>query len=102
MKLIFQLVGFLVVVVILLSVVLFYMDGKNLLSGDLADTVHSLRVLYAQAKALVTGFLSNSGIADDAADLLDEGADLIRRSTGSPVATEAPTIIEMITPAPMG
>ena len=46
LKPIFQLIGFLVVILILLLAVLFYLDGKDLLSGELADFIGSLRALY--------------------------------------------------------
>ena len=97
MKLIFQLIGFLVVIVVLLTAVLFYLDSKDLLSGDLAVVTRTVHTLFTQTKTVLLSFLQNSGIADDAADLLDQGADMLR---GGQQPTEAPTIIEMLTPAP--
>lgn len=94
MKVIFQLIGFLVVILLLLTAVLFYLDSKGLLSGDLGSLIHALHQLYLEARDVTLAFLQRSGIADDAADLLDEGADRLRGQT----ATDSPTIIEMATP----
>ena len=55
---------------------------------------HALHQLYLEARDVTLAFLQRSGIADDAADLLDEGADRLRGQT----ATDSPTIIEMATP----
>ena len=73
MKVIFQLIGFLVVILLLLTAVLFYLDSKGLLSGDLGSLIHALHQLYLEARDVTLAFLQRSGIADDAADLLDEG-----------------------------
>ena len=106
LKPIFQLIGFLVVILILLLAVLFYLDGKDLLSGELADFIGSLRALFDQVKAVVTSFVNESGIANDAADLLDEGADKLRGKTPAPGTTATPeqTVppleITVATPAP--
>ena len=100
LKPIFQLIGFLVVILILLLAVLFYLDGKDLLSGELADFIGSLRALFDQVKAVVTSFVN------DAADLLDEGADKLRGTTPAPGTTATPeqTVppleITVATPAP--
>ncbi|MGN0784873.1 MAG: hypothetical protein ACI4MR_04305 [Candidatus Aphodomorpha sp.] len=106
LKPIFQLIGFLVVILILLLAVLFYLDGKDLLSGELADFIGSLRALFDQIKAVVTSFVNESGIANDAADLLDEGADKLRGATPTPGAAATPAAdgqpleIVVATPAP--
>ena len=111
MKFLFQLIGFLVVILLLLCAILFYMDTKGLLSGDLAAVVHALHELYTQARDTIRSFLQNSGIADDAANLLDEGAERLRDATATPDLAAAPTptgaptqkpavIIEVTTPAP--
>ena len=94
LKPVFQLIGLVVVIAILLLAVLFYLDGKGLLTGELADFIGSV----------VTSFVHESGIADDAADLLDEGADMLRGATpspaqdGAPAATNVP--VAVATPAP--
>lgn len=90
LKPIFQLIGFLVVILILVFAVLFYLDSKDLLSGELADFIGSLRALFDQVKAVVTLFVNESGIANDAADLLDEGADRLRGTTPAPGVTVTP------------
>ena len=43
LKPVFQLIGLIVVLLILLLAVLFYLDGKDLLSGELADFIGSAR-----------------------------------------------------------
>ena len=93
MKFLFQLIGLALVVLILLSSVLFYMESKNLLQGEFADYVHIMRELWLQAKAITMHFFQNSGIADDAADLLDQGANILR-------GTESPDIAVTATPTP--
>ncbi len=104
LKPVFQLIGLVVVIAILLLAVLFYLDGKGLLTGELADFIGSLRALFEQIKSVVTSFVHESGIADDAADLLDEGADMLRGATpspaqdGAPAATNVP--VTVATPAP--
>ncbi|HIU93592.1 MAG TPA: hypothetical protein IAD24_00395 [Candidatus Aphodomorpha intestinavium] len=104
LKPVFQLIGLVVVIAILLLAVLFYLDGKGLLTGELADFIGSLRALFEQIKSVVTSFVHESGIADDAADLLDEGADMLRGATpspaqdGAPAATNVP--VAVATPAP--
>lgn len=90
LKPVFQLIGLVVVIAILLLAVLFYLDGKGLLTGELADFIGSLRALFEQIKSVVTSFVHESGIADDAADLLDEGADMLRGATPSPAQDGAP------------
>ena len=67
LKPIFQLIGFLVVILILLLAVLFYLDGKDLLSGELADFIGSLRALFDQIKAVVTSFVNESVAASNPA-----------------------------------
>ena len=120
MKYIFRLIGFLVVLLILLSAVLCYMDSKDLLSGKLERLVSTLRVLGKEAWAEIRLFMSDSGIAEDAAGLLDEGANYLRESvsphetdkpgshalpegyygTPTPVPTASPTPISTASPVP--
>ncbi len=89
MKFIFRLIGFLVVLLVLLSAVLCYLDTKDLLTGKVDRLVSSLRVLGKQAWDEIYLFMSETGIADDAASLLDQGANLLREGV-TPHATEKP------------
>jgi len=75
MKFIFRLIGVLVVLLILLMAVLTYLDGKDLLSGKLERLIGNLRILGRQAWQEILYFMQDSGIAEDAAGLLDQGAD---------------------------
>lgn len=107
LKPVFQLIGLIVVLLILLLAVLFYLDGKDLLSGELDDFIGSLRALFEQIKSVVTSFVNESGIANDAADLLDEGADKLRGTTPDPNVTPEPDAtpevvepVQIIIPSP--
>ncbi len=80
MKLIFRLIGVLVVLIILVMAVLFYLDSKDLLSGKLGRLIGVLRRLGKEAWLEIRYFLDGSGIAEDAAGLLQEGADFLRES----------------------
>lgn len=88
MKFIFRTIGFIVVVLIILMLVLCYLDAKGLLTGDLGGLVGSLRVLGKQAWAQLRQFFSTSGIGDDAAGLLEQGAEYLR---STPTASQVPT-----------
>ena len=105
MKFIFRLIGFLVVIIILASALLCYLDGKDLLSGRLERLIRALRPLGKEAWAEVMLFLTDSGIADDAAGLLDAGASYLREGV-SPHETDKPgsgafdTPVPTITPMP--
>lgn len=90
LKPVLQFIGFAVVILIVLLAVLFYLDEKALLGSELSDFIGSLRVLLLQVKTVVTSFVSESGIADDAADLLSKGADKLRDSGGEEPAPPAP------------
>jgi len=102
LKTLFQLIGFLVVIVILLTAVLFYLDEKDLLSGELSAFIGSMRELFEQIGLVVSSFVSESGIAEDAANLLDESADKLRGVTPEPTVqpTMEPLQIIVTTPAP--
>ncbi len=89
MKLIFRLIGFVVVIVILVMAVLCYLDSKGLLNGKLERLISVLRRLGKEAWAEIMLFLSDSGIANDAADLLEQGAEYFREGV-TPHATERP------------
>ena len=99
LKPVFQLIGLIVVILILLLAVLFYLDGKGLLTGELADFIGSLRALFEQIKSVDTSFVNESGIANDPADLLDEGADKLRGETPQPSEAPEETPI-VVVPAP--
>ncbi|MEA4914621.1 MAG: hypothetical protein VB061_08635 [Christensenella sp.] len=99
MKFIFRLIGVLVVLLILLMAVLTYMDGKDLLSGKLERLIGNLRILGKQAWQEILYFMQDSGIAEDAAGLLDQGADYLR-DTVEPHETSQPGSEAFNTPIP--
>ncbi|HAX40915.1 MAG TPA: hypothetical protein DCY10_08585 [Clostridiales bacterium] len=99
MKFIFRLIGILVVLLILLLAVLSYLDSKDLLSGKLGRLISSLRVLGKQAWDEILLFMQDSGIAEDAADLLDQGANYLR-DTVEPHVTSKPGSDAFSTPVP--
>ena len=99
MKFIFRLIGILVVLLILLMAVLTYLDSKDLLSGKLGRLISNLRVLGRQAWQEVLLFMQDSGIAEDAAGLLDQGAEYLRESI-EPHTTSKPGEDALLTPTP--
>ena len=101
MKFIFRLIGILVVLLILLMAVLTYLDSKDLLSGKLERLIGSLRILGKQAWSEILLFMQDSGIAEDAAGLLDQGANYLRDSI-DPNATSKPGSEAFFTPIPEG
>lgn len=99
MKFIFRLIGILLVLLILLMAVLTYLDSKDLLSGKLERLIGNLRVLGKQAWQEILLFMQDSGIAEDAAGLLDQGADYLR-DTVEPHETSKPGTEAFFTPVP--
>jgi hypothetical protein len=99
MKFIFRLIGVLVVLLILLMAVLTYLDSKALLSGKLERLIGNLRVLGREAWKEILLFMQDSGIAEDAAGLLDQGANYLR-DTVEPHATSKPGADAFSTPIP--
>ncbi len=99
MKFIFRLIGVLLVLLILLMAVLTYLDSKDLLSGKLERLIGNLRVLGKQAWQEILLFMQDSGIAEDAAGLLDQGADYLR-DTVEPHETSKPGTEAFFTPVP--
>lgn len=99
MKFIFRLIGVLVVLLILLMAVLTYLDGKDLLEGKLERLISTLRVLGKEAWQEILVFMQDSGIAEDAAGLLDQGADYLR-DTVEPHETSKPGSEAFDTPFP--
>lgn len=89
LKFIFRLIGIIVVVVILVMAVLCYLDSKDLLSGKLGRLIGVLRILGKEAWSEIRLFMANSGIAEDAAGLLDQGAAYFRQSV-EPHVTDKP------------
>lgn len=89
LKFIFRLIGIIVVLMIFVMAVLCYLDTKDLLSGKLERLISVLRRLGKEAWVEIRLFMEDSGIAEDAAGLLDEGADYLRQSV-EPHATEKP------------
>ncbi len=100
MKFIFRLIGIIVVLLILVMAVLSYLDSKDLLSGKLERLISSLRQLGKEAWQEIRYFMDDSGIAEDAADLLDQGADFLREST-DPHPTSEPGSDALATPTPV-
>ena len=116
MKLIFQIIGFVFVALLIVGAVFFFLDSKQLLQGDLGAYVHAMHQHWNDAKNLTLSFMQNSGIANEAADILDHGADMLRSpaptvssdisvtefsvvtATPSPLPTETPPAIIIITP----
>lgn len=107
MKFLYQIIGFVLVIVILLLAVLFYLDSKNLLAGDLGVLVRQLRVLGKEAWDAIFNFSKKAGLAEDAAAILESGADKLRGAAapdetngpGDPSAP-APTASPSASPAP--
>lgn len=99
MKFFFRLIGVLVVLIILVMAVLSYLDSKDLLSGKLARLVGALRRLGKEAWLEIRYFMDNSGIAEDAAGLLQDGADFLRESV-EPQITGQPGADALSTPTP--
>ena len=99
MKFVFRLIGVLVVLLILLMAVLTYLDSKDLLEGKLERLIGNLRVLGKEAWQEVLLFAQDSGIAEDAAGLLDQGADYLR-DTVEPHQTSKPGSDAFTTPIP--
>ncbi len=99
MKFIFQLIGVLVVLLILMMAVLFYLGDKGLLSGKLDQLITSLQLLSKQAWVEIRYFMDDTGIAEDAAGLLDQGAEFLRESV-EPHTTSKPGTEGAVTPTP--
>jgi hypothetical protein len=100
MKFIFRLIGILVVLLILLMAVLTYLDSKDMLNGKLERLIGKLRVLGKEAWQEIMLFMQDSGIAEDAAGLLDQGADYLR-DTVAPHETSQPGSGAFSTPTPV-
>lgn len=108
MKYVFQVIGFVVVIVILVTAVLFYLDSKALLVGDLSDYITEMRQHVTRMRTITFAFVTGTGIADDAANLLQEGADRLRgEQTPAPApdneiyfATPEPVLGESTQPVP--
>lgn len=99
MRFVFRMIGLIVVVLILLTAVLCYLDSKDLLSGKLGRLIGTTRRLGAEEWAEIRLFFSDSGIAEDAAGLLESGADFLRDGV-TPHETEQPGIHALDTPTP--
>ncbi len=89
MKFIFRLIGFIVVIIVLLMAVLCYLDTKGLLVGKLGETMTVLRRCGNESWTAIMAFLTDSGIAEDAAGILDQGADYLRDGV-TPHQTDKP------------
>ena len=89
LKFIFRLIGIIVVLLVLVTASLFILDSKGFLSGKLGRLASSLHQLSKEAWKEIRIFVSTTGIADDAADLLDQGSRFFRDSV-EPHATDKP------------
>ena len=100
LKGLFRLIGILVVVMVLIIALLCYLDTKGLLFGHLGELVHNLRILGRQAwQALVT-FNEETGIVDDAKEVIDSGIDKLEYALEPHPVTPTPTLLPEITPMP--
>ena len=98
MKHVFQVIGLIMVILVLITAVVFYLDSKSLLSGDFGAYIGEMRALFTRMRTITYAFFTGTGIADDAANLLSEGADKLRGLTTS---TPEPTYeIIFATPEP--
>jgi len=75
-----QLIGFIVVLVILVMAVLFFLDSNGFLNGKLGRLVGALRALGKEAWSEIRLFTTDAGFVEDAAGLLDQGAQFLRGS----------------------
>lgn len=92
MKLLYQLIGFLLVFCILAFSILFFIESNtNWLTGDFGDFVRSMHILYEEVKETVLSFLQQSGIAKDAADLMSAGAEKLRGNDNETIVVYSPT-----------
>ena len=73
MKIVFRIIGFLAVILLLAAALLFYLDEKELLSGQIGALVRTLHILWKQARIAIEAFGKESGITDDALDFLQQG-----------------------------
>ena len=100
LKGLFRLVGMLVVILILVTALLFYLEGKGVLTGDLGALVRTLRLLGTEAWSAITTFAHQSGIAEDAQELLSKGVDMLGEAIDPSEATPSPVPETIITPMP--
>ena len=82
-KFILQLIGFIVVLVILVTAVLVFLDSKGFLNGKLGRLVGAFRALGREALEEIRLFTTDSGFVESAAGLLDQGAQFLRGSLAS-------------------
>ena len=114
MKIVFRIIGFLTVLLVLAAALLFYLDEKSLLSGQIGALVRTLHILWKQARIAIEAFGKESGITNDALDFLQQGVgklnDLLGKRgssaqdgsgimPGAATPTPSPVII-YITPEP--
>jgi len=100
LKGLFRLIGALVVILILVMALLFYLEGQGLLLGDLGTLVRTLRLLGTEAWRAITTFADQSGIAEDAQNLLSRGVDMLGDAIDPSAATPSPVPETIITPMP--
>ena len=96
MKLVYRIVGFVVVLAVVLFLLLSFLNSKGLLGEDLANLVNSLSNLGCQAANQVSDYVEESGIEEKATDLWQQGVDKILGSAAPSDAaqpTEVPVSI---------
>ena len=101
-KEILQLIGIVALILTALILVFFLLDNVHLLSGTLGDYVATVHECFKIIGEATKAFLSGSGLAGEAADLLDSGAEKLRETADELTAyeTEA-TAAPTFTPAPV-
>ncbi len=93
MKFLLRLIGTVVVIVVLVTALLFYLDDKGLLFGKLGELVHTLRALGTQAWGAISSFSSDTGVKDDAAGLWNKGVSLFEKWV-KPIPTSKPGVLD--------
>lgn len=75
---ILQLIGILALVLVAVCAIFFLLDNVHLLSGALGDYVAVMHASFKTMTEATKAFISGSGLADEAAALLDSGANKLR------------------------
>ena len=106
LKFLFRIIGIIAVLMMLMTAVLFFLDSQDFLHGNLGQLIGSLRHLSQEAWTAIRLFVSDTHLADDAAGLLDQGAQFFRDSvephpTDRPGAHPySPSPVPLVTPLP--
>ena len=110
MKFLCRLIGLIMIILVVTFTALFFLESHGWLGeGELTDFVRMMHIHYEEVKDTVVSFVQSSGIANEAADLMDKGAQKLRgEGTTSPeplvTATPIPTqiVFSVVTPKPIG